>query len=201
MFNGQWIAVIMGGILFFSCTPAAPVQEGDLIFHTSRSPQSRAIQLATHSKYSHMGIIFKDKNKFFVLEAAATVRFTPLDEWINRGENKHFVAKRLKEAHRMLNKKSIDKMKTIGKMFVNKKYDIYFEWSDERMYCSELVWKIYKKALNIELGKLEKLNDFDLSHPHVRVKLKQRFKDKLPEKETVVSPQAMFESSWLTTVD
>lgn len=28
---------------------------GDLIFHTSRSNQSRAIQIATNSKYSHMG--------------------------------------------------------------------------------------------------------------------------------------------------
>ena len=35
------------------------IKEGDIIFQTSTSSQSKAIQLATHSKYSHVGIIFK----------------------------------------------------------------------------------------------------------------------------------------------
>ena len=33
------------------------LKNGDLIFHTSQSSQSQAIQIATNSKYSHMGII------------------------------------------------------------------------------------------------------------------------------------------------
>lgn len=32
-------------------------KNGDIIFQTSKSNQSKAIQLATDSKYSHMGII------------------------------------------------------------------------------------------------------------------------------------------------
>jgi hypothetical protein len=32
-------------------------RNGDIIFHTSRSAQSVAIQLATQSRYSHMGIV------------------------------------------------------------------------------------------------------------------------------------------------
>src|SRR5262245_5809101 len=38
---------------FASAAPA--VRDGDLIFHTSRSAQSAAIQRATHSPYSHVG--------------------------------------------------------------------------------------------------------------------------------------------------
>jgi hypothetical protein len=34
---------------------AAPLRDGDIIFHTSRSAQSVAIQHATHSPYSHVG--------------------------------------------------------------------------------------------------------------------------------------------------
>ncbi len=39
------------------------IKEGDIIFQTSLSSQSKAIQLATNSKYSHIEIIFKDKSK------------------------------------------------------------------------------------------------------------------------------------------
>src|SRR5437016_1986874 len=36
------------------------IRTGDIIFQTSLSSQSKAIQLATHSEYSHCGIIFKE---------------------------------------------------------------------------------------------------------------------------------------------
>src|SRR5437867_163185 len=26
-------------------------------------------------------------------------------------------------------------------------YDLTFEWSDDKIYCSELVWKVYERAL------------------------------------------------------
>jgi hypothetical protein len=39
-------------------------QNGDLIFHISKSEQSEAIQLATKSEYSHCGLIYKKKMIF-----------------------------------------------------------------------------------------------------------------------------------------
>ena len=41
-------------------------QNGDIIFQTSNSSQSKAIQLATHSPYSHVGIIYEQKGSFWV---------------------------------------------------------------------------------------------------------------------------------------
>ena len=38
-------------------------QNGDLIFHISKSEQSEAIQLATKSEYSHCGLIYKKENE------------------------------------------------------------------------------------------------------------------------------------------
>jgi hypothetical protein len=49
------------------------VQDGDIIFQTSLSSQSLAIQRATHSKYSHMGQIVLRDGAPYVLEASATV--------------------------------------------------------------------------------------------------------------------------------
>ena len=45
---------------------AAALRDGDIIFHTSRSAQSLAIQRATHSPYSHVGVIFLRDGKPFV---------------------------------------------------------------------------------------------------------------------------------------
>lgn len=40
------------------------LRDGDLIFHTSQSAQSQAIQLATHSPYSHCGIVYKNAGQW-----------------------------------------------------------------------------------------------------------------------------------------
>ena len=188
------------------------IKEGDIIFQTSTSSQSKAIQLATNSKYSHVGVIFKSirsnqtKNKeedFVVLEAIQPVKYTPLKEWIQRGENSHFVIKRLRKADEILTDEIIQKMKKVGKDLLGKNYDLYFEWSDERIYCSELVWKIYKKALNVEVGKLEKLSSFDLSSKEVKEKMKERYGNKISLtqlNENVISPAAIFDSEQLIFV-
>jgi uncharacterized protein YycO len=181
------------------------IKEGDIIFQTSLSSQSKAIQLATNSKYSHIGVIFKEENTngFRVLEAVQPVKFTPLQEWIQRGKNSHFVIKRLKNADEILTDEAIQKMKNVGNDLVGKNYDLYFEWSDERIYCSELVWKIHKEALNIEVGKLEKLSSFDLESEAVKDKMKERYGNKIPLNrfnENVISPAAIFESDELVFV-
>ena len=81
------------------CAVAAPaLRDGDIIFHTSRSAQSAAIQRATHSPYSHVGLVLYRDGKPFVFEAISTVRYTPLASWIARGDGGHYVVKRLKSA-------------------------------------------------------------------------------------------------------
>ena len=91
-------------------------------------------------------------------------------------------------------------MLTIGEPFREKPYDSYFEWSDDRIYCSELVWKIYKRALDIEIGKLQTMAEFDLSDPVVQKEIRERFGDSVPKEEIVISPAAIFASNLLITV-
>ncbi|MDB4181090.1 YiiX family permuted papain-like enzyme [Flavobacteriaceae bacterium] len=177
------------------------LKNGDIIFQTSKSSQSKAIQLATNSKYSHMGIIYENDGQFFVYEAVQPVKLTPLIDWINRGENGHYVIKRLENADQVLTSSTLTKMKQIGEQFKGKPYDIYFEWSDDKIYCSELVWKMYKQATNIEIGQLEQLSDFDLSNEIVKAKMKERYGNNIPMDEKVISPAAMFNSDKLITIE
>ncbi len=176
------------------------IKNGDLIFQTSLSGQSKAIQLATKSKYSHCGLIYKDGNDFYVFEAVQPVKRTTLDKWIARGQDGKYVIKRLKNADQVLTPVTLAKMKQVGDSFNGKNYDLTFEWSDDKIYCSELIWKIYQRATGIEIGKLEKLSDFDLTNEAVKKKMKERYGDKIPNDEIVISPAAIFESELLTTV-
>lgn len=190
-------------ILLTSCqSPAIQnVKQGDIIFQISQSSQSLAIQLATHSKYSHMGIIIFHEGQPYVYEAARVVMFTPLKEWIAGGERKHYFIKRLIEAEEILTPQKILKIEKIALEYKDKPYDIYFEWTDKRIYCSELVWKIYKRAIGKEIGKLEKLKDFDLKSDIVQKKLNERFGTKIPYQETVISPAAIFNYELLIVIE
>lgn len=178
------------------------LQNGDIIFQTSKSSQSESIQAATHSKYSHMGIIYFDEDnaEYFVYEASSVVKLTPLNDWINDGLDGKYVVKRIYNSDEILTDGALVKMKAIGEKFKGKSYDRYFGWSDEKLYCSELVWKIYKEALNIELSKLERLSDFDLTTEQVQNQLNERYKGNIPYDELVISPVQIFNSEKLITV-
>lgn len=180
--------------------PDNGIRDGDLIFQTSLSGQSEAIQLATNSKYSHCGIIYKDGNDLFVFEAVQPVKLTPLDQWIARGQSGHYVIKRLKNADEVLTETALSKMRQVGEAFNGKDYDLTFEWSDDNIYCSELIWKVYQRATGIEIGKLEKLSSFDLTSETVKQIMNARYGKEIPLNETVISPVAIFESNLLTTV-
>lgn len=176
-------------------------KNGDIIFQISLSAQSKAIQLATQSQYSHCSIIYQKGKEYFVFEAVQPVKLTPLKEWIARGKNQHYVIKRLKNAQSILTPKVLVSMQKEGEKLRGKKYDIYFGWDDQRIYCSELVWKIYKRGANIEIGKLQRLRDFDIDHKVVRKKLKERYGERIPLSEKVISPASIFEDSQLIEVE
>lgn len=99
-----------------------------------------------------------------------------------------------------LTKSQMQKLREAAKPFEGRPYDLIFEWSDSKIYCSELVWKIYDRALGIQLGKLQKLRDFDLSDTAVRTKMKERYGESVPLDSPVISPAAMFDTEALSAV-
>ncbi|MEG0850228.1 MAG: YiiX/YebB-like N1pC/P60 family cysteine hydrolase, partial [Flavobacterium sp.] len=75
---------------------ASKIQDGDIIFQTSQSPQCEAVRIATNSKFSHCGIIYDINGKWFVFEAVQPVKLTPFEDWIQHGKDNKYVVKRLK---------------------------------------------------------------------------------------------------------
>lgn len=174
--------------------------DGDIVFHTSRSTQSLAVQRATGSRYSHMGVVFHQGGKPYVLEAVETVRYTPLDRWVARGVNGEVVVKRLSNAKASLTPARTQRLRAAAEQFLGRPYDLQFGWSDKKIYCSELVWKAYDRALGVRIGALQRVRDFNLVDPAVRAKMNERYGSHVPLDEPVISPAAMFESPLLQTV-
>jgi len=200
------ISIILFTFIFQSCRQRAvddnmyhdilpTFKEGDIIFQTSLSQQSQAIQLATHSKFSHCGIVIKKDNWFYVLEAVEPVKLTEVDEWIDRGKDKRYEVKRLKNID-SISEENISNAKKFGLSLLGKHYDANFNWNNNEIYCSELVWKIYDK-IGIQLSKPKHLKDFDLSNNIVKNKLKERYGKKIPYDELVVSPEDIYDSDRL----
>jgi hypothetical protein len=175
-------------------------KDGDVVFQTSRSAQSVAIQRATGSKYSHVGLVFIRDGVPVVFEAAATVRYTPMAEWTRQGTGGRFVVKRLKGPSNQLTPPKVQRLREAARALEGKPYDLTFEWSDSRIYCSELVWKIYQRALGVEVGALRKMRTFKLDDPLVKRKLAERFGRALPLDEPMISPGEMFDSAELETI-
>ncbi|MEH6413955.1 YiiX family permuted papain-like enzyme [Pseudomonas sp. CGJS7] len=175
---------------------APAVRDGDLIFHVSRSAQSLAIQRATGSRYSHMGVVLHRDGKPYVFEAIGPTVYTPLQRWIARGEGGRYVLKRLRTP---LSAQQQRRLREQAGAFRGRAYDLTFEWSDRKLYCSELVWKLYDRALGVRIGRLQRLGDFELNDPAVRAKLRERYGQRVPLAEPVISPAAMFDSPLLTT--
>lgn len=178
-------------LLFTAPAFAWEPQTGEIIFQISRSSQSKAMQLATHSSYSHIGMIVIRNHNPYVFEAVGPVVYTPLSRWIARGKDGQYIFRRVSGG---LASQQQQNLAQTAKRYLGKPYDLAFSWTDERQYCSEMVWKVYQNALGIRIGKRQKLKEFDLNQPVVRAKLKERYGKNIPLTETVISPQAVFDA-------
>ncbi len=173
--------------LIFSDVSAA-IQEGDLIFHKSQSSQSKAILGATGSEWSHVGIIIKKKNAWYVVEARNGVETTALQGFIQRGKNNEFKVFRSTSYD---NSKMRNALYSEIAKYSQKKYDIYFEFSDDRIYCSELTYKVLKAVTRHEVGVVNKMKELRLDGPYVQELIKRRLTDlgkELNPEEPIVTP-------------
>ena len=170
-------------------------RNGDIIFQESESGQSKAIKLATHSQYTHCGILVQLAGEWKVLEAVQPVCVTSFESWIERGINSHYVVKR----HKELDSLPSAPLLKMAEDYIGKDYDLVFAFSDAQMYCSELVWKIYSR-FDKEICPTRKLKEFDLDHPEVKRIMKKRYGTKIPYEESVISPADLFDSKNLIEI-
>ena len=193
----QFLYLLLFIVPLTACTQQ--YRDGDIIFQSSPSRQSAAIEEATQSPYSHCGIIFYENNVAYVYEAVQPVGKRRLDEWIESGVNAEFVVKRLDTVQLTDNK--IKALKSYAIEQFGKNYDGKFNWSDKEMYCSELVYKCYWNACQIKLATPRPLREFNIDGPIVRKIMKERYGNDIPYDEPMISPDQLVNSRLLITVN
>ena len=107
------IRLLILGLLVSVPAFAWQPQTGDIIFQISRSSQSKAIQLATHSDYSHTGMLVIRNKKPYVFEAVGPVKYTPLKQWIAHGEKGKYVVRRVEGGLSVNNSKNWRKRQNV----------------------------------------------------------------------------------------
>ncbi len=176
------------------------VQEGDLIFQACKSLVGIIIRDATHSRYDHLGMVIRREGEWVVYEAIEPVKFTPLSEWVERGFLSQVEIRRLKDPSIFQDATKRKELNRVMELHMGKSYDFLLGWSDESMYCSELVWKTYQSALGITLCPTKKFRDFDFSKKSVQIYVSKLYKNGVPLEESAVSPQDLFDSSLMVPV-
>lgn len=183
----------------------AKMQSGDLIFHQSNGFQAQAIQEAQGSPYTHMGLLFYENKQWYVYEAVQPVRRTALAKWIRRGKGGHYIIKRVRADLLDMSLPSASQaLLQKVKKYLNYDYDIFFQWNDEAIYCSELVFKSYLSAFALKIGRIQKLKDLNLEGPTVRRLIKEREKllgEPVNYEEPIITPVRIMEAEELETVD
>lgn len=136
-------------------TSSSAIKDGDLIFQSELLPRGLAIQAVTVSKYNHVGVVFEEAGEFYVYEAIGKVTRTPLKSFINRkGTYGRYTIMRPRQD-------DIDSHSLKRHIYshLGKQYDLPLKWTDERMYCSELVWKAYNGSNSIEISTPTSIQD------------------------------------------
>jgi len=194
-------SVAIAGLLKSRTHNPYALQDGDIVFQETNSSQGRAIKAATDSRWTHVGMVFHRNGEPMVIEAVQPVRITSLSRFIARNPSS-FYAMRLKDSSKHINSRSITKARIYGNKQLGKNYDLKFRWSDDKIYCSELVWKVYKEATGIELCKPRAFSTYNLSHPTVQRIIRQRYGSakNVPLKELAVAPSDLAQSPLLVEV-
>ncbi|SDX55736.1 Permuted papain-like amidase enzyme, YaeF/YiiX, C92 family [Lutibacter oricola] len=147
----------------------------DIIVTSGQSFQSKVLNLINFSfeSYTHVGIICKENNNVFVLHSTTDgtkdngIRYDNLQSFIELSNVNYYKILRSENIAKSVSSinKSIDKYKTLKIAF---DYD-FDNLNKEQVYCSELVYDIYKSN-GIITSKLDLKKPI---HPKIFTKLKE----------------------------
>lgn len=168
-------------------TPSTSYIDGDVIFIQSQSSQSAALHEATGSVWTHVGLLVKLNSQWYVYEAVGPVVKTLLNDFIARSKNRAYQVYRFRHFDATTMRSAM--LTAIQKY--NKPYDIYFEFTNERIYCSELTYKVMQDVTGQGLGRVQKMRDMKLDGPYVKALIQKRLTDigkELNLDEDIITP-------------
>tara|TARA_Y100000780_G_scaffold219872_1_gene226580 strand:+ start:44510 stop:45061 length:552 start_codon:yes stop_codon:yes gene_type:complete len=171
------------------------LKTGDLLLQPLSCWSCFLIEEQENTKFSHMGIYFNIDGEDLVLEAYGEVKLTPLADFLNRTEVGENVQVRRFKNINFLEKELI----RIALPMVGLSYDNEFLWFNEnqkgeKLYCSELAYKLFYKFYG------EGLPLKPMSYDKNRKYWAKFFKDNIPDGKLGNSPGDFERSKLFETV-
>lgn len=173
--------------------------EGDLIFIQSQTEQAAAIAESTGSTWTHVGVIVKKAGEWYVAEAVGPLQVNSLRSFIARSKSKAYKVMRFK----YFSQKMVPQL-YVNLYKYNQPYDIFFEFSDERIYCSELTYKVMQAVTGHPIGQLQKVGELKLDGPYTKRLIEERLTaigKELNLEEPIITPVAQTVDPNMTLID
>lgn len=176
-------------------TEAYEPQVGDVVFQSLGSNAvTDLIAGSTHSPFTHCGMVVLREGRWHVLEAIGPVREIPLADWIAQGQRGGVAVFRLRAEFQS----SVPKFVESARTFLGRPYDPYYRFDDERIYCSELVFKAWRSATGTELGRVRKVRELDWE-PY-RAVIERIERGPVPLERELITPRDLSEAPQLREV-
>ena len=177
-------------LLFLGTLPKAlsiELKEGDILLQPLSCWSCNLIMQQESSDFAHMGMVIKEDGELKVFEALGEVRVISLDDFIKRtAKGKRILVRRLNPEYDFSPNEEFYK---VARKFKNLSYDHGFRWDNfdkkgEKIYCSELVFKIFSPLGFLPLTGT-KIMDFDINP----ILWDRYFKGDTPRGEYGISPE------------
>lgn len=173
-------------LMCLGCSIDETPREGDIIFQTNDSQEALFLKTISESDINHCGIvIMKEDSSLHVLHMDDRIRLTPLSSFIQHGKQKKFSIQRATN-------KEID---IDYKKYMTSNRDHRLRLDDNLYYNSELVYRIYKEDLGIELCKPRPIDQYNIAGLDTILT-----KQGIHLKQEIVTPADIYNSRRLKTV-
>lgn len=134
-------------------------REGDVLFQSlPHGALTNAIEGSTHSPWSHCGIVARANDEWIVYEAYGQVQSVPLKEFWSRSRDFQFAVYRFTDE---CSDRIPAVLETVEKNYIGLPYDAKYELDDEKIYCSELIYKAFRDVTGETMGTLDRLGDLN----------------------------------------
>lgn len=170
-------------------------QEGDVAFQSlPHEPLVDAIEGCTESPFSHCGILHRAGGQWVVIEAIGPVKETPFAAWVAQARDARYSVFRLRAGYRA----KIPAFIAAAQSYAGRPYDIHYDMDDAAIYCSELIFKAFRKAAGEDLGKLQTLGQLKWERHALVIKYLEG--GKLPLNRMMITPRSLSEAVQLERV-